>query len=250
MNFQNRKQIILEKLETDHSADVRELATLLATSEITVRRDLNILAEKGLLYRTHGGAMKLSLSKDKPNFIHKSAVRAEQKDQICAIAAAQIEEGDVIFMDCGSTVYRLCPFIRNKRIKVVTNSLPVVNALLGSSVSLNFAGGEIDMERQASHGKIAIEHFARYCADKAFLGVDGISAQKGLSAASEKEAEITLTLKQHAKQTYLLCDSSKFEQDRYLPFAPLSFPDFIITNQDANLEIIEKYRSLGAKILY
>lgn len=249
MNFQERKQLIIEKLETNGSADVKELAILLSTSEITVRRDLATLAEKGLIFRTHGGAMKLSLSYDPVDFVNKSAVRGEQKDYICQIAASFIKEGEVIFLDCGSTVYRICPFIRNLKIKVVTNSIPIVNALLNSSVSLNLAGGEIDMERQASHGLIAIEHFARYRADKAFLGVDGISINNGLSASSEKEAEISTTLAKYAKETFLLCDSSKFEKDKYLPFAPINMANYLITDKDANSELMRKYENSGVKIL-
>lgn len=249
MNFQERKQLIIETIEAKGSAEVKELAILLKTSEITVRRDLATLAEKGLIFRTHGGAMKLSLSYDPIDFINKSAVRGEQKDYICQKAASYIKEGDVIFLDCGSTVFRICPFIRNLRIKVVTNSIPIVNTLLNSSVSLNFAGGEIDMERQASHGLIAIEHFARYRADKAFLGVDGISISNGLSASSEKEAEISTALAKYAKETFLLCDSGKFEKDKYLPFAPITMADYLITDTEANEELIKQYKSTGIKLI-
>lgn len=249
MNFQERKQIILEKTEELGSIDVKDLAVLLDTSEITVRRDLATLAEKGLIYRTHGGAMKPSLAKDPVSFINKSAKRSEQKDYICQIAASYIQDGDVVFLDCGSTVYRICPFIRNMRIKIVTNSIPIVNALLNSSVSLNFAGGEIDMERQASHGVIAVEHFARYRADKAFIGVDGISSATGLSASGEKEAEISATLAKYAAETFLLCDSTKFEKDKYLPFAPLTMAQYLITDSGADDALMEKYKNAGVKIL-
>lgn len=249
MNFQARKKIILEKIETNGTVDVKELAVLLNTSEITVRRDLANMAEKGLLFRTHGGAMKLSLSYDPVDFVNKSAIRGEQKDYICQMAASFIKEGDVVFLDCGSTVFRICPFIRNMRIKVVTNSIPIVNALLNSSVSLNFAGGEIDMDRQASHGTIAVEHFMRYRANKAFLGVDGISQANGLSASSEKEAEISTVLAKYAQETFLLCDSSKFEKDKYFPFASINMADYLITDKEADLVLLEKYESCGIKII-
>lgn len=245
MNFQVRKQIILSTLENKGSVDVRELAKILQTSDITVRRDLNILAEQSLLYRTHGGAMKLSLSHDPIDFLHKTAQKSEQKDEICQKVAQQIQDGEVIFLDCGSTVYRICPFIRHKRVKVVTNSLPIVNALLNSSVSLNFIGGEMDTERQATHGLIATEHIARYRADKALVGISGISLHHGLSAASEKEAEMTIAFAHQARLTYLLCDSSKFEKDSYFPFS-LSKPlDFLVTDSQLSLEIFEHFQDKG-----
>lgn len=249
MNFQLRKQKLIEKLEKDGVIDVKEIAVLLATSEITIRRDLTILAEQGLLVRTHGGAMKVSLSQIPVSFAQKSAINSNQKDEICRKASEQIQEGDVVFLDCGSTVFRMCPLIRNMKIKVVTNSLPIINELINSSVSLNFAGGEIDFERQAAHGKMAVEHFKRYRADKAFVGIDGISIENGLSASSEKEAEITMAITQNTRKTFFLCDSSKLEKDRYFPFASINFVKNLITDSKASEQLISSYNALGIEVL-
>lgn len=231
MNFQKRKRIILEKLTDAGEASVKELADEIGISEITVRRDLLTLAGDGLLYRTHGGAMRLDLVKTPANFSNKIASNAEAKDHICRLAARYIQDGDTIFMDCGSTVFRLCQFIKNKEIRVITNSLPVLHELIDSHVKINLVGGEVDKERQAIHGKIAEEHIARYHFDKAFVGIDGISAENGLSAHSELEAGITLTAAAHAQETYLLCDDSKIGKDKYLQFAPASIAQVIITNK-------------------
>lgn len=250
MNFQARKQKILEKLESDNFADVKDLAELLEISDITIRRDLAILAEQGLLIRTHGGAMKMSLSKNPVSFVQKAAINAEQKDAICQIAANKILEEEVVFLDCGSTIFRMCQFIRNMKIKVVTNSLPIVNELLGSEVNINFAGGELNHERQATHGKLMVEHFSRYRADKAFIGIDGISLKSGLSANSELEAETALCMSQFAKEVYFLCDSSKLETERYFPFAEIGFVKNLITDTQADMSIIKKYRSAGINVLY
>jgi DeoR family fructose operon transcriptional repressor len=249
MNFQVRKQKIIEKLAQDDIIDVKEMAHFLETSEITVRRDLAILAEQGLLIRTHGGAMTVNFSQMPVSFAQKSAFNADQKDEICKKAVSLIQPGDVIFLDCGSTVFRMCPLIRNLKIKIVTNSLPIINELIGSSVNLNFAGGEIDFERQAAHGKMAVEHFQRYRADKAFVGIDGISLKNGLSASSEKEAEITMAIAQNARETFFLCDSSKLERDRYFPFAQIDFVRNLITDAKASESLLEAYKISGVNIL-
>lgn len=249
MSYQSRKQIILKLLDEKGDVDVKELAQVLETSEITVRRDLGLMAADGLLYRTHGGAMRLSLVNQPISFVQKSAVNADKKDHICRIAAAQIQDGDVIFMDCGSTVFRMCSFIRDKRIKVITNSLPVVHELLNSTVSINLIGGEVDAERQAVHGSMSTEHIRRYQADKAFLGVGGISLDKGLSAVSEKEAEMTLSMAANAQVAYLLCDSSKLGKDKYLTFAPLELVNVLITDEQSS-EIIQAFTNAGLKVLH
>lgn len=249
MNFQQRKQLIVQTVEDRGSADVRELADLLQTSEMTIRRDLVQLAATGLLYRTRGGAMKVSAATDSFRFANKAAVNAERKEAICQIAAREINDGDVIFMDCGSTVFRLCPLIRNKRITVITNSLPVVAELMRSEVTVNLIGGEVDKDRQAVHGLMADEHLTRYRADRAFIGVDGISLEHGLSANSEKEASTAVAMARQANRTYLLCDSSKLETGKYLYFAPLSLFHVLITDPEANPAIVAAYRQAGITLM-
>ena len=247
MNFQKRKNIILNLVEDLGEVNVKELADRMDISEITVRRDLVTLAGDGLIYRTHGGAMKIELTKTPFDFKNKVATNIEQKDHICRLAAQEIEEGDIIFMDCGSTVFRLCQFIKHKEIHVITNSMPVVYELMNSAVKINLVGGEIDKDRLAVHGRIAEEHIARYQANKAFVGVDGISAENGLSAHSENEAGITLAMAAHANFTYLLCDSSKIGKDKYLQFAPVSLINVLISNEKT--DPISELEKKGIRVL-
>jgi DeoR family fructose operon transcriptional repressor len=246
MNFQRRKQIILEKLNTKGEVDIKQIAIELDISEITIRRDLNQLAGDGLLYRTHGGAMKVDPLQVPHDFINKAAKNVEAKDKICRAAANQIDHGDIIFMDCGSTVFRLCQFIKNKKIKVITNSIPVVYELQNSLVSLNIIGGEFNAERQAVHGKIADEHIARYKANKAFLGIDGIS-RNGLFANSELEADITQAFAAHSAKTFLLCDDSKIGKESYLKFAELAMINTIITNSKS--EELVYFKKQGIEVI-
>jgi len=247
MTFPKRKQLILQILDKNGDADIHQLAIELGTSEITVRRDLNRMADDGMLYRTHGGASKIDPLMGAKTFDNKAAVNIKAKDAICCRAADEIVDGDIIFMDCGSTVFRLCQFIKNKKIKVITNSLPVVYELHNSQATVNMIGGEVDRDRQAIHGKIAEEHIARYRATKAFLGIDGISAN-GLFAQSEKEASITLALATHSKQTFILCDVAKIGKETYLKFGELDLINTIITDiENPELELIRKK---GVQVLF
>jgi DeoR family fructose operon transcriptional repressor len=233
MNFQKRKQKIFEELNENGEVDIKKLASDLNISEITARRDLNQMAADGMLYRTHGGAVKVNPLEKSYSFANKAAQNYEVKDAICRKAATQINDGDIIFMDCGSTVFRLCQFIKNKKIKVITNSLPVIYELHDCAVSLNIIGGEFDKERQAVHGTTANEHILRYRVNKAFLGVDGIS-ENGLFANSESEAAITTAYASNSAYTYILCDSGKVGRETYLKFAGLDLINAVITNADIN----------------
>jgi DeoR family fructose operon transcriptional repressor len=229
MNFQKRKQSILQRLADTGEADIKELAATLEVAEITIRRDLNQLAASGLLQRTHGGAIKVAPPNPPFPFANKAAVNSEAKEAIARRAAAAINDGDIVFLDCGSTVFHLCPFIKNKRIRVITNSLPVAHGLQDSQVNINLIGGEFDAERQAVHGKMAEYHVAKYRANKAFLGIDGISPG-GLFANSEKEATLTMALAAHSASTWLLCDSSKIGRETYWQFAGLQLIGTVITD--------------------
>jgi DeoR family transcriptional regulator, fructose operon transcriptional repressor len=229
MNGQKRKQQILETIGHAGEVEIKQLAAALQTAEITIRRDLNELSKDGLVYRTHGGAMKVNPLEFPHHFMNKAAVNQEAKDRIARRAAEEIRDGDIIFMDCGSTVFRLCPFIRQRRIKVITNSLPVVYELRDSAVSINIIGGEFDAERQAVHGKMAEMHIKKYRADKAFVGVDGISPN-GLFANGEKEASMTVALAAQSTFTWLLCDAGKIGKETYLKFADLNLVDGLITD--------------------
>ncbi len=229
MNFQKRKQLILQTLAETGEAEIKRLATALTVSEITIRRDLNQLAAAGLLLRTHGGAIKVALPNQPFPFANKAAINVKAKEAIARRAAAGINDGDIIFLDCGSTVFHLCPFIKNKKIRVITNSIPVLHELQYSQVSINLIGGEFDPERQAIHGKMAEYHIAKYRANRAFLGIDGIS-YKGLFANSEKEATLTMALAANSASAWLLCDASKIGRETYWHFSGLQPIGTVITD--------------------
>ena len=249
MNFQLRKQYLLAALAQHGSLEVAAAALQLQTTPLTVRRDLAQLAAEGLVVRTHGGAVLPGVVKNPVAFVRKSTAHATEKAAICQLAATQISAGDTIFIDCGSTTFPLCPLIRHLSIRVVTNSLPVLFELVGSAVQVVLAGGEVDAERQALHGLVAVEQLKRYRVDKAFLGVDGLSLARGLSANSEAEAAISLAVAGAASHVYLLCDASKLEQDKYFQFAPLSLINTLITDARVSAELLAQYREAGIAVL-
>src|SRR5690606_14270307 len=99
----------------------------------------------------------------------------------------------------------------------------------------------------AIHGLLAEAHLRRYQADRAFVGVDGISAERGLSANSELEAGITRAMIQNAQRTYLLCDASKLGRESYLQFASLDQIHCLVT--DANAETAQPFVDKGLRVL-
>jgi DeoR family transcriptional regulator, fructose operon transcriptional repressor len=248
MSFQERKKKILTALQESESLTVFELAEILEVSPATIRRDLHDIAEEGLLVRTHGGAMKM----ENPvitGFSEKSGVNNAKKETIAQQAAALVQDGDVIFLDCGSTVFGMCRFLKKKNIKVITNSLPILAELIDApGIGINLIGGELNKSRKAVHGDKAVQHINGYHAHKAFIGVDGISAENGLTAHSEHESTITSAFIANAAEVFLLCDSSKISKDSYVKFAGLSEITRLITDSGLGDDYRQKLESKGLPV--
>lgn len=248
MNFQERKKKILAALDETESLSVFELAEILESSPATIRRDLGDIAEEGLLIRTHGGAMKME-NQVLTGFSEKSGVNSPIKELIAEKAASHVQDGDIIFLDCGSTVFGMCRFLKKKSIRVITNSLPILAELIDvPSIQINLIGGELNKARKAVHGDKAVQHINSYHAHKAFIGVDGLSAENGLTAHSEHESTITTAFIRNAGQVMLLCDASKIGKDSYVKFAELSAIHTLITDAGADAAKTSELQQNGLNV--
>lgn len=250
MSYPERKKVILNLLRQKGKVSVQELIGVFNISKVTARRDLDALLEEELIERVHGGA----LVKEKSIFAafrDKSLQSSPQKEQIGQLASQYIEDGDTIFLDCGSTVFQVCSFLRKKKnLRVITNSIPIMLALMeNKEIHLNLIGGELDHERSAIHGNTALEHIKKYKANKAFIGIDGISLQRGLSSQSEKEQSISFYMAHSADKVYLLCDSSKFEKDAYVKLGGWDMVDMVITDDQLDHHLLQQYRNAGISII-
>ncbi|MFZ0281179.1 MAG: DeoR/GlpR family DNA-binding transcription regulator [Bacteroidales bacterium] len=251
MTHELRKKLILQMLDKNEAITIKEIVNKCKISEITARRDLISLEQRGIIKRTHGGAILTSGLPDLFGFDIKAIENREQKIEICKNAASFIEENDTIYMDCGTTVYFLARFItRYKNLRVITNSLPVVSELMPyPQIKLYLIGGELDNSRKALYGQMTENLIARYKADKAFIGAGGVSLEHGLSSVDEKEASITIKMAQAAKKVYLLCDSSKVENDSYFTYSSLSLVSYFITDKGLDRNFLELYKNKGLNMI-
>jgi len=251
MEHELRKRYILNYLNKNESISIQDIVGNFDISEITARRDLNELESKGFLFRVHGGAIKSKMTGGLFDFNNKAIQFRDQKIEICRYAAGFIEEGDTIYMDCGTTVYFLARFLKKiQNLRVITNSLPVISELLPfPRIKVYLIGGELDNSRKALYGPMTENLLNRYKADKAFIGAGGASIAHGLSSVDEKEASITIKMAESAKQVFLLCDSSKLEKDSYFTYSSLSLVTYLITNNSVDKQLLELYRKNGINIV-
>jgi len=220
-------------------------------SEITIRRDLAELESKGLLIRTHGGAVKSKTTDMLFTYDLKINQNRQKKETICPLAVNYINEGDIIFVDCGTTLSLLAKYIiKFKNITVITTSLPVISELFNyPGIRLSLIGGEIDTERQATYGAIAENTIGNYHANKAFIGADGVSLKKGLSSYDEKEGAVTLKMMENSDEVFLLCDSSKIEKNSFVKFASINRIHHLITDKQITPEHLKMYLDFGVDVI-
>ncbi|MFU2164163.1 DeoR/GlpR family DNA-binding transcription regulator [Streptococcus pluranimalium] len=224
-----RKRLIMEKIKQDDYVVLEDLVDLLASSESTVRRDLDELASEGKLNRVHGGAEKRHALQDEPHIRQKTIKNVHQKQALVQTAADLIQDGDVIFLDAGSTTELLIPLLNQKSLTVVTNAIHHAAKLVDKNIKTLIIGGFIKNTTDASVGQIAVEQVKRLNFDKAFLGMNGIDGNH-ITTPEMEEAVVKRSIIASAKKTYILADASKLGQVSFINVASLRDVT-IITNR-------------------
>jgi len=245
MTQELRIKYILNHLVKVESITIQDIVEKCNVSEITARRDLNTLEKRGLLIRTHGGAIKSEVPNGMFGFDKKMVQNRDNKINICRFAAGFVEDNDTIYIDCGTTTYYLSRFLTKLRnLRIITNSLAVVSELMPfSNITVYLIGGELDNSRKALYGQMTDTLISRYKADKAFIGAGGVSLVHGLSSTDEKDASVTIKMAEAAQQVFLLCDSSKIEKDSYFTYSSLSLISYLITDKNIDLKLVDLYKN-------
>jgi DeoR family fructose operon transcriptional repressor len=245
MHATERKRFILNSLSTADSISVQELIDHCKVSAVTIRRDLTELERRGLIARSYGRIHRLQSVDHLIAFDARANLMVKEKNELCRRAASFIRAGDILFVDCGTTMSYLAQYIRDiPNLHVITNSLPLMSALIDAKgIRVNLIGGEVDPDRKAVYGPVAERQIADYHADKAFIGADGVSTKNGLSSDHERESAVTRRMMQSADSVFLLCDHSKLEKDSYIRFADLSAIDCLVTDSGADREVLSRYEA-------
>ncbi|HCY8071074.1 TPA: DeoR/GlpR transcriptional regulator [Staphylococcus aureus] len=249
---EKRHELILEELSHKDFLTLQELIDRTGCSASTIRRDLSKLQQLGKLQRVHGGAMLKENRMVEANLTEKLATNLDEKKMIAKIAANQINDNECLFIDAGSSTLELIKYIQAKDIIVVTNGLTHVEALLKKGIKTIMLGGQVKENTLATIGSSAMEILRRYCFDKAFIGMNGLDIELGLTTPDEQEALVKQTAMSLANQSFVLIDHSKFNQV-YFARVPLLESTTIITsekalNQESLKEYQQKYHFIGGTL--
>ncbi|SNS98048.1 transcriptional regulator, DeoR family [Anaerovirgula multivorans] len=251
MFAEERKAKILEILNTSYRIQVNDLTEALQVSESTIRRDLQDLEQEGLLKRTHGGAVKLENTSFEPTMNEKELTNIEEKIEIGKKAAAFIEDNDTVILDAGTTTLQIAKNIQARNVTVLTNSMLIALELLNNKeVEVIIAGGYARREIVSIVGPITDKIIQSLRVDKAFIGTNGITIEDGCTTPNVDEAHTKSIMIQSAKEIYIVADHSKFGTVSFARIARLDEIDGIITDEEIDQNILEKYQSKNIQIIY
>ena len=222
MSKQNRWSRIIDLCREKETITVSELVELLDASPATIRRDLQDMEDLRMLERFHGGARLSGSSYNEPAMLIKSELNAHEKRMIGYLAARQIKDNQMVYIDAGSTTFEMLQYIHARNITVVTPGVPHLTVLGRSNISTIVLGGKLHWPTEAITGRTAIKQMQDLYFDISFVGTNGIHEQIGFTTSNELEAETKSLAISHSRNPYILADCSKFNKLSPVPFAGLN----------------------------
>lgn len=231
MGYMERSNQIMDLLRKKGTVQAADISQLLQVSLVTVRKDLQRMADEGLLRRTHGGAA-LCYPVSVPD------ARMTVVEQIAEAAASQIRDGDCVIMNAGNTTLLTArKLINHKNITIITNSIPVARELVHRpGIKLIFLGGETNAEGMFTYGWDAVTQLEQYKANKLILSASGLSCSAGLTTRHMEAADLLRKMIARTQTVIAVADSTKIGFESFYHVGDLHAVDMLITNESSDTE--------------
>lgn len=226
---------ILNLINENKKIEVSKLSVLLGVSQVTVRKDLDILVEKGLICREHGFAVL----NDSDDINNRLAINYNIKQKIAKHAADMVSNGETVMIESGSICAIFAEELAKskKDITIITNSAFIASYIREyPNCKIILLGGEYQKESQVNVGPITRKCAGEFYVDKFFLGIDGFSADSGFLGGDLMRAEAVKSMAESAKKIILLTDASKFNNRSLVVLFPLSEVDYLFTNNTISVD--------------
>jgi DeoR/GlpR family transcriptional regulator of sugar metabolism len=247
-----RQQRILEILREEFTIRSSNLSELLCVSEMTIRRDLDALDQRGLVERTHGGAF-FRQERVAGKFQYNSSIKENlaEKKQIARMAATMIEPHDTIYIGEGTTT-ALIPRNMDPALPclIFTNNLGIIAETNSIAAEIVVLGGTYDATTNSLAGPLTMEMIRQVNAKKVFLGADGLSLSAGMTTPNLQIAIIDRSMIQHTRgKVFVLSNHTKFGLVAEMSIAPLKQIDVLITNRKIPQDFQNNLNQLGVEVI-
>lgn len=246
-----RQQLLLERLAELQRISVAEICAQFSVSEATARRDLEQLAGQGLIQRVHGGAIAIRRAAPELPILERNQEQPEEKSRVGRAAAALIADGETVFLGSGTTVLEVAKNLRQRRnLTVITNSLPVVNALAGlPEISVVVMGGILRDSELSFIGHITEAALAEVRADKVVMGTRALHLEHGLTNDYLPETLTDRAILRSGREIIIVADHTKIGSVSAVFLAPLSSVHIVVTGQETDVEFIRLLQEKGIQVI-
>ena len=229
----NPRQLqLLEEVRQRQSASVEQLADTLGVTLQTVRRDVQRLAEQGLVMRFHGGVRMPNSTVENLAHTQRETLHAEGKARIARAVAAQVPHGCSLILNIGTTTEAIArALLHHRGLRVLTNNLNVAAILSGNpDCEVIVAGGMVRPRDRGIVGEAAVDFIRQFRVDIALIGISGIESDGTLRDFDYREVKVAQTIIEHAREVWLAADHSKFNRPAMVQLATLEQIDRLFTD--------------------
>lgn len=248
---EERQNKIADLINHKGRITVPELAAEFKISVITIRRDLNELENKGVIKRTHGGAISNPRTSQELQYEEQMVLKIEEKKRIAKFAVSLLNDNDSVILESSTTNIYFSDFIpKNKKLKIFTNSPTILSNLRNydSNIEVFCSGGVLKNDSYCLVGYDAINFFSNIYADKAFIAIGGLNKENIMTIASHEELEVKKSIIKSAKKIIALSDSSKFNSSLLHKVGSIDIIDILVTNKEINPQLLNKLIKMGIKV--
>lgn len=241
---------VLERINLKKTVTIEMICSEFAISESTCRRVFKRLDEKGLILRFRGGANSLDMKQDNMRVYDRYYTKAHLKEMIAREAAKMVKPFETIYLMGGTTVFRMCKYIKDLPLKVITNSLLVFRELsMIKNIDLVLLGGTFNREESDFRGPLTTANAKLFTCDHMFMGADGYICNAGFTTDDEGVIDLYRSSILLSNKSYLLTDSSKFKNRGKAVIAPLMDVTNVFTDHLVPAEIIAELKEASINVV-
>ena len=248
---EERRDRILDRLSQDGRVSVAELSRQFGVSEVTIRGDLQTLADKNLIFRTHGGAVPATGRMFDISLTRRRQQQIDEKGRIGRAGADLVRDGDAIFLDSSSTALAIAQNLKSHRhLTIITNSLAIAQEMLDAdNIPVVMLGGTLRRDTASLVGESWLEPVKRFNIEKGFFGAHGLNIPEGLTDVSEAEADVKRPLVTFCRQRIAVLDATKWGRVGLASFAAVNDFQCVLSDTRAPREMVDAVRSLGIEVI-
>lgn len=246
-----RRRRILEWLQEEGSARVRELAAAFHVSEATIRQDLERLENEGFITREHGGAYLNTVPPQTGTMTLYHQENMDKKRRIGALAASLVKDGETLILDAGTTTTEIATRLTSRRdLTLITNALNIA-IILGAvpSFAVHMPGGQFKSPTLSLSGDKSVEYFRNIFAGKLFLATAGVALDAGLTYPSFADLQLKEAMIKAAAHVYLVADSTKINKSSFTRLGSLDVIHSFVTDDGISDRDAREFEKRGIEVL-